>query len=212
MRIALGLLASLLWTALVAWWLADHLGWQNLSALLRPELAGQSVAGFIAPLILIWLLVLLPRRHPVVSASVEAPVVAPVETRVPGAAVEAIRKASRDLNAVSMDLAALLASKPQRDSALKAYSQGDGEAFHRLVQEELKRQTPGQVRARLARAQADGLPETFILKFAGLMGELGQRDPGGRAAAGLRQGTLGHLDEALRALLQAAPHSLQRQS
>lgn len=197
MRIALGLLLSLLWAALAAWWLRDHLGWQNLSALLRPELAGQSVAGFTAPLILLWLLVLRPVR-PLQPVAVEPPV---VEARVPAAAHEAIRKAARDLNAVSLDLAALLASRPQRDAALRAYSQGDGEAFHRLVLEELARQAPGQVSARLQQARAQGLPETFILKFAGLMGELAQRDPGGRAAAGLRQGVLGQLDEALRALL-----------
>jgi len=104
-----------------------------------------------------------------------------------------LQRVGRDLNAISMDLSAVLCRKSGRDDALKAYNRGQKDAFHELVREHLARHEPAEILSRLAQADATSLLHTYAMKFAGLVDEARRHDPGGGQEELLRRSALGEL-------------------
>lgn len=297
----LGILLSAGWLA-VAWlWFDSNIGLDNYSYMLLPEVVGQYVAGLLAPLILIWVLMgylrgprglkrlredlgvlhdelaererreaarargetQAPplRRAPEAMAPVPpapAAVAAPTLSVTPpgptpvgpaplvaepdepslampagqgssvtslaqevarslgrigeGPAREAaaqdneaapmddefrllVHRVGRDLNAICMDLSAVLCRKAGRDEALKAYNRGQKDAFHLLVRDYLSRHEPAEIIARLNQADAQSLLHSYAMKFAGLIDEAARRDPSGAQEEALRRGPMGQLYE-----------------
>lgn len=106
-----------------------------------------------------------------------------------------VQRTARDLNAICMDLSAVLCRKAARDDALKSYNRGDKEVFHLLVRDHLSRHEPAEVMKRLAAADALSLLHTYAVKFAGLLDEAQRRDPSGAQEAALRRTAMGQLYE-----------------
>lgn len=104
-----------------------------------------------------------------------------------------VQRTARDLNAICMDLSAVLCKKPARDEALKSYNRGHKDAFHALVRDYLSRHEPSEILARLAQADAQSLLHTYAVKFAGLLDEAQRRDPSGGQEAALRGSAMGQL-------------------
>ncbi|HKY94644.1 MAG TPA: hypothetical protein VJL84_05030 [Kiloniellales bacterium] len=102
-------------------------------------------------------------------------------------------RVARDLNAISMDLSAVLCRKSARDDALRAYNRGHKDAFHLLVREYLSRHEPSEIVSRLAQADATSLLHTYAMKFASLVDEAKRHDPSGGQERLLRQSALGQL-------------------
>ncbi len=307
----LGIVLSAGWLAVAYLWFDGNIGLENYSYVLLPEVVGQYVAGLLAPLILIWVLLgylrgprglqrlldevatlreslaererrdaprprseppvapplrrspeamapiaaapvvealppapsPLPKRPPVATPAPTpvAPLVTPVptaaaslsvaasptapasnvtslaqevarslgrlnsEVEVPAALdVEAgldddfrqlVHRVGRDLNAICMDLSAVLCRKSARDEALKAYNRGHKEAFHVVVRDYLSRHEPAEIMTRLTQADAQSLLHTYAMKFASLIDEAARRDPSGAQEAALRRGAMGQLYE-----------------
>ena len=129
-----------------------------------------------------------------------SPIVASAPMALPEAPVELdpelqqqLNRVARDLNAISMDLSAVLCRKSARDDALKSYNRGHKEAFHLLVRDYLSRHEPAEIVSRLAQADATSLLHTYAVKFASLVDEAKRHDPSGGQEALLRQSTLGQL-------------------
>ncbi len=302
----LGILLSAGWLA-VAWlWFDSNIGLDNYSYVLLPDVAGQYVAGLLAPPILIWVLMgylrgprglkrlreelsLLHdelaererreaararseapvpslRRAPEALAPVAAgpaPAAAPTLSVTPpgpaplapplaepdqpasaatqggsvtslaqevarslgrigeGAARDGaardeesapgddefrllVHRVGRDLNAVCMDLSAVLCRKAARDEALKAYNRGQKDAFHLLVRDYLSRHEPAEIIARLNQADAQTLLHSYAMKFAGLIDEAARRDPSGAQEEALRRGPMGQLYDEVQRHTQVA--------
>jgi len=104
-----------------------------------------------------------------------------------------LQRVARDLNAISMDLSAVLCRKSARDDALKAYNRGQKDAFHQLVRDYLSRHEPAEILSRLAQADAISLLHTYAMKFAALVDEAKRHDPSGQQEDLLRQSALGQL-------------------
>ncbi len=104
-----------------------------------------------------------------------------------------VQKTARDLNAICMDLSAVLSHPAARDEALRAYQRGQKEAFHLLLREHLLRHEPSEVMARLAQAGAQSLLHTYAVKFAGLLDEAQRRDASGGQEEALRRTAMGQL-------------------
>jgi hypothetical protein len=127
-----------------------------------------------------------------------SPAVAPLS--VPEADVELdaevqtqLLRVARDLNAISMDLSAVLCRRGARDEALKSYNRGHKEAFHLLVRDYLSRHEPAEILSRLAQADATSLLHTYAMKFASLLDEARRHDASGAQEQVLRQSALGQL-------------------
>jgi len=104
-----------------------------------------------------------------------------------------IHKVGRDLNAICMDLSAVLCRKSARDEALKSYNRGHKDAFHVLVRDYLSRHEPSEIMSRLTQADAQSLLHTYAMKFAGLIDEAARRDASGVQEAALRRSAMGQL-------------------
>lgn len=104
-----------------------------------------------------------------------------------------VKKVARDLNAISMDLSAVLCRKAARDEALKGYNRGQKEAFYELVRDHLAEHAPGEILGRLSQADAQSLLHTYAMKFAALLDEAGRRDASGAQEQALRRSAMGRL-------------------
>lgn len=113
-------------------------------------------------------------------------------------------KVGRDLNAICMDLSAVLCRKSARDEALKAYNRGHKEAFHVLVRDYLSRHDPAEIMVRLTQADAQTLLHTYAMKFASLIDEAGRRDASGVQEQALRGSAMGQLYEEVQRHTQLA--------
>ena len=115
-----------------------------------------------------------------------------------------IHKVGRDLNAICMDLSAVLCRKSARDEALKSYNRGHKDAFHVLVRDYLSRHEPSEIMSRLTQADAQTLLHTYAMKFAGLIDEAARRDASGVQEAALRRSAMGQLYEEVQRHTQLA--------
>lgn len=104
-----------------------------------------------------------------------------------------LARASRDLNAISMDLTAILCQKRTRDQALAAYNKGDKDAFHRLLSEFISSHQKAQILTRLVQSDAASLLHTFAIRFGDVQDEVRRADASGLLDRRLRDSVIGAL-------------------
>ena len=125
---------------------------------------------------------------------IQTPQEAPTASQSARAAFEAkVKQVSRDLNAISMDLSAILCRKNHRDDALKAFNKGEREVFHELLRKHFATSDRKDVMRRLVQSDSVSLLHSFAIKFGSLLDEAQKLDPAGLEEKMLEESSLGGL-------------------
>lgn len=104
-----------------------------------------------------------------------------------------VKRVSRDLNAISMDLSAILCRKDRRDEALKALNKGQRDAFHDLLRQYFANSERKEVMRRLVQSDSLTLLHSFAIKFGSLVDEAQKFDPAGQEEKTLEDSPMGRL-------------------
>lgn len=118
-----------------------------------------------------------------------------------------LARVSRELNAISMDLTAILCQKRNRDQTLSAYNKGDKDAFHRLLSEFITSHPKTQIFTRLVQADAAGLLHNFAIRFGDELDEAKKADPSGAMERRLRDSVIGALHSQIEGLTSVGTRS-----